>query len=179
MRIYGNRLLKTLPGQDTRPTTAKVRAALFNIWQGQITDCRWLDICAGNGSMAAEALCRGAKQVVAIEKNGRACSIIKQNFLQVATSEQEFTILKGDISKILPNLQGQQFDFIYFDPPYHSNLYQPVLSAIAHYQLLTPEGEIAVEHDPKLWQNAKIEGLTICREKIYGNTNLTFYQLSR
>jgi 16S rRNA (guanine(966)-N(2))-methyltransferase RsmD len=55
MRIYGNRQLKTLPGQDTRPTVARVREAVFNIWQGTIADCRWLDLCAGTGSMGAEA----------------------------------------------------------------------------------------------------------------------------
>ena len=54
MRIYGNRQLKTLPGQATRPTSARVREALFNIWQGEITGCCWLDLCAGNGSMGAE-----------------------------------------------------------------------------------------------------------------------------
>ncbi|NES84802.1 MAG: hypothetical protein F6K10_27200, partial [Moorea sp. SIO2B7] len=69
MRIYGNRQLKTLPGRSTRPTSARVREALFNIWQGTILDCRWLDLCAGNGSMGAEALCRGAKMVVGIEQS--------------------------------------------------------------------------------------------------------------
>ena len=60
MRIYGNRQLKTLPGQITRPTPARVREAVFNIWQGSVENCRWLDLCAGSGSMGAEALCRGA-----------------------------------------------------------------------------------------------------------------------
>lgn len=50
MRIYGNRPIKTLAGQLTRPTTARVREALFNIWQQKLSGCRWLDLCAGNGS---------------------------------------------------------------------------------------------------------------------------------
>ena len=47
LRIYGNRPLKTLPGLETRPTLARVREAVFNIWQNQITGCRWLDLCSG------------------------------------------------------------------------------------------------------------------------------------
>ena len=53
IRIYGNRLIKTLPGDATRPTPAKVREALFNSWQGRISGSRWLDLCAGSGAMGA------------------------------------------------------------------------------------------------------------------------------
>ncbi len=175
MRIYGNRLLKTLPGELTRPTSAKVREALFNIWQGEIRDCRWLDLCAGNGSMGAEALCRGASVVIGIEKYGKACKIIAGNWQKIANDNQEFTIIKGDILKVLKTLEGKKFDLIYFDPPYQSALYQPVLELIINYQLLDEQGEIAVEHNPKFWQAIEIKGLTRVREKHYGNTSLTFY----
>lgn len=175
MRIYGNRLLKTLPGPSTRPTTSRVREALFNIWQSNIINCCWLDLCAGNGSMGAEALCRGAKEAIAIEQSGRACAIIRENWQQVAKTEQRFQVIRGDVLSKLKTLAEQQFDYIYFDPPYQSDLYQPVLEALASYQLLAPDGEIAIEHDPKFWQAIAIDGLIICREKIYGNTALTFY----
>jgi 16S rRNA (guanine(966)-N(2))-methyltransferase RsmD len=175
LRIYGNRPLKTLPGQAARPTLARVREAVFNIWQGKVVGCCWLDLCAGSGSMGAEALCRGATSVVGIEQSHRACSIIQQNWQQVANSEQQFQILRGDVVQRLKTLVGQQFDCIYFDPPYASDLYQPVIEAIAHYQLLTPEGELAVEHDAERWTIAPVPALEICREKTYGNTGLTFY----
>jgi 16S rRNA (guanine966-N2)-methyltransferase len=175
LRIYGNRQLKTLPGQNTRPTSARVREALFNIWQGKIAGCRWLDLCAGNGSMGAEALCRGAIEAVAIEQNGKACQIIRQNWQQVATKEQNFRVIRGDIRVKLQQLQTQQFDLIYFDPPYTSGLYESVLSDISALNLLTSKGEIAVEHNPKQWQAQPIAELEICREKVYGNTALTFY----
>jgi 16S rRNA (guanine(966)-N(2))-methyltransferase RsmD len=178
MRISGNRLLKTLPGQATRPTLAKVREALFNIWQGAIADSRWLDLCAGNGSMGAEALCQGASLVIGIEKSPQACQIIRQNWTKVSQENQIFQIFRGDVIISLSRLKDQQFDLIYFDPPYRSHLYEPVLEAIAEKQLLASQGEIAVEHDPKLWQPIKVQGLTICREKRYGNTALTFYHLT-
>lgn len=175
MRIYGNRLLKTLPGRETRPTTARVREALFNIWQGSIQNCRWLDLCAGNGSMGAEALCRGAATVVGIEQSGKACHIIRQNWEKVATPEQEFRLLRGDVRSVLPSLAGEEFDRIYFDPPYASGLYEPVLEAIARYHLLAPAGELAIEHDSQ-WSAIATFPLTISRQKRYGNTNLTFYE---
>ncbi|HEY9675984.1 MAG TPA: 16S rRNA (guanine(966)-N(2))-methyltransferase RsmD [Waterburya sp.] len=176
MRIYGNRQLKTLPGETTRPTAARVREAIFNIWHGSISDCRWLDLCAGTGSMGAEALCRGASVVVGIEKWAKACAIIQQNWEQVAQPEQTFQVIRGDVVGRLKSLEGRQFDHIYFDPPYSSNLYQPVLEAIAHYHLLGEAGELAVEHSPKNWTSPPTPTLEICREKIYGNTSVTFYR---
>lgn len=176
LRIYGNRQLKTLPGRETRPTSARVREAIFNIWQGEISDCRWLDLCAGSGSMGAEALCRKASYVVGIEQSSRACAIIQLNWQRVAQSEQKFQIIKGDVIQRLKTLVGQQFDRIYFDPPYASNLYQPVLEAIAHHHLLDPDGELAVEHNPEIWQPQTLPSLEICRQKTYGSTTLTFYR---
>ncbi|WP_026732700.1 16S rRNA (guanine(966)-N(2))-methyltransferase RsmD [Fischerella sp. PCC 9605] len=177
LRIYGNRQLKSLHGKETRPTSARVREAIFNIWQGTIEGCRWLDLCAGTGSIGAEALCRGASLAIAIEKSSRACAIIEQNWQRVASPEQEWKVLRGDILQWLPKLSGQQFDRIYFDPPYASGVYQPALEAIAHHQLLDPIGEIAVEHSPQGWNPPVHPSLEICRQKVYGNTAVTFYRI--
>ena len=173
LRIYGNRQLKTLPGQDTRPTSSRVRSAVFNIWQGNIDSCSWLDLCAGSGAMSAEALGRGAKSVTCIEQSSRACAIIQQNLQQIAKN-QNFQVLKGDVLLRLKTLAGQQFDRIYFDPPYASDLYQPVLDAIAHYKFLHSDGELAVEHLPN-FESPQVTNLKICRQKVYGHTAITFY----
>ncbi|BAZ49157.1 putative methyltransferase [Nostoc sp. NIES-4103] len=177
LRIYGNRQIKTLPGQETRPTSSRVREAVFNIWQGTIAGCRWLDLCAGSGSMGAEALCRGASLVIGIEQSSRACATIRQNWQQVAHAEQEWQVLRGDVIQQLKSLSGKQFDRIYFDPPYASGLYQPVLEAIAHHQLLDVNGELAAEHSPQGWTPPVISTWEICRQKVYGNTALTFYRI--
>jgi 16S rRNA (guanine(966)-N(2))-methyltransferase RsmD len=182
LRIYGNRQLKSLPGQATRPTPARVREALFNIWQGEIVGCRFLDLCAGSGAIGAEALCRDAQRVVGIEQSSRACAVIEHNWRQVAQPNQEFRVIRGNLLHKLLTLAGQQFDLIYFDPPYASNLYLPVLEAIAQHQLLANEGSIAVEHDPTQWNSQNYPevavgsgGLTIDRQKTYGTTAITFY----
>ena len=177
LRIYGNRLLKTLPGEETRPTLARVREAVFNIWQVKIKGCCWLDLCTGSGSMGAEAFCRGAAVVIGIEQHGKACKVIQENWQTMADSSQQIQVIRGDILGKLKILSGQKFDCIYFDPPYNSNLYQPVLEAISQYQLLSDHGEIAVEHHTHRWQIQPITDLEICREKTYGNCALTFYCL--
>jgi 16S rRNA (guanine966-N2)-methyltransferase len=180
IRIYGNRELKTLPGLETRPTPARVRQALFNIWQGSISDCRWLDLCSGSGAMGAEALCRDARIVLGIERSSAACSIIEQNWGKVAGESQEFQVLLGDVVDRLADLAGQKFDRIYFDPPYAGELYQPVLAAIDRYELLAPMGELAVEHSPNLSASglpASLPTLELCRHKAYGNTAISFYQI--
>jgi len=172
LRISGNHQLKTLPGLDTRPTSSRVRSAVFNIWQGNIENCSWLDLCAGSGAMSAEALQRGAN-VTCIEQSSRACALIGQNLQQIAKN-QSFKVLRGDVVQRLKSLAGQQFDRIYFDPPYASNLYKPVLEEVASDKLLHPDGELAVEHSPN-FELPQVMNLEICRQKIYGHTAVTFY----
>ncbi|WOD40674.1 16S rRNA (guanine(966)-N(2))-methyltransferase RsmD [Nodosilinea sp. E11] len=178
LRIYGNRALKTLPGLETRPTSARVREALFNIWQGRIVDCRWLDLCTGSGAMGAEALCRGAAEVVGIELSPDAYKITRENWQQVAQPDQDFSLFRGDVVKQLSRLRGQPFDCIYFDPPYDSELYKPVLERVVSLNLLAESGEIAVEHRPESWVAASISGLELVRQKQYGISHLAFYQLA-
>jgi 16S rRNA (guanine(966)-N(2))-methyltransferase RsmD len=176
MRIYGNRLLKTLPGQQTRPTTGKVRMAVFNIWRGGIEGSSWLDLCAGNGTMGAEALCRGAKTVIGIEQSGKACAIIRDNWQRVAQPDQAWQVLRGSVVKQLSTLAGQRFDWIYFDPPYASDLYEPVLQMVADLNLLETGGEMAVEYDAQQWNApSQVGNLQLTRQKKYGLSHLAFY----
>jgi 16S rRNA (guanine966-N2)-methyltransferase len=184
LRIYGNRQLKTLSGRETRPTPARVREALFNIWQDTIRDCRWLDLCAGSGAMGAEALCRGAAAVVGVEQSSRACAVIQRNWQWVATPEQTIQIIRGNVLHQLPKLTGEPFDHIYFDPPYVSGLYQPVLEAIAQSGRLARHGKLAVEHAagmqmPDIIRPHLNTGITLrsYRTKTYGGTGLTFFEV--
>jgi len=179
LRICGQRSLKTITGHTTRPTSAKVRQAVFNIWQGRIQHCRWLDLCAGTGAMGAEALIRGAQWVVAIEQSAAACQVIRQNWSAVAQPEQQTLILRGDVRQKLQHLPLPEFDFIYFDPPYNSNLYLPVLELLWQQQRLAVGGEIAVEcrtkDPPDLGAIAQI-GWQQHRLKTYGSTMLILLQ---
>lgn len=175
IRIYGNRTIKTLPGQAIRPTSAKVREALFNIWQGRVSGCRWLDLCAGSGAMGAEALCRGASVVVGIERSSAACRIIQTNWQTVATPEQTFQAIRGDVTKRLKSLEVPPFDLVYFDPPYAADLYETVLETLVQKSILTHGATVAAEYTPEYWQPASIKGLELQRTKRYGLTHLAFF----
>lgn len=179
VRIYGNREIKTLPGEATRPTSARVREALFNIWQGRVAGCSWLDLCAGSGAIGAEALCRGAARVVGVEKSGAACRVVSENWHKVAKPEQRFQVIRGDVVRQLALIKGdveaggQAFDCIYFDPPYAGGLYDPVLDLVAG--CLAENGEVAIEYDAAQWRLKRSPtALEVVKEKRYGSTHLLF-----
>jgi len=170
------RLLKGALSHSTRPTSAKVRQALFNIWQGKLDGKSWLDICSGTGAIGADALLAGASHVVGIELNRQACLLIQKSWSRLPISEQRFQVIQGDVLRKLKTLESQKFDFIFFDPPYQSCLYDGVLEKIASLQLLSSQGELVVEHNPKFWRADKIyQGLEIKRHKHYGDTTLSFF----
>ncbi len=175
VRIYGNREIKTLPGEATRPTSSRVREALFNIWQGRVLGCRWLDLCAGSGAMGAEALCRGAAEVVGIEQSTAACRIVQQNWQKVAKPEQRFQVIQGDVVRQMNQLveSGSRFDRIYFDPPYAGELYGPVIAQLV--DCLSDRAEAAIEYSEAHWQPDDLpENLEIVKSKRYGSTSLLF-----
>lgn len=176
IRIKGDRAIKTPTGLSTRPTPSKVRAAVFNILQSHINGANWLDICAGSGAMGAEALVRGANQVLGIELSAIACRIVNENWQKVAKSNQTFQVIKGDAVKVLPKLQPKFFDVVYFDPPYQSELYQPVLQALP--PLLSEDAIVIAECD-RLRPLPEVIGDLVCSDhRQYGQTSLFFYRLT-
>lgn len=176
MRLHGKQQILSVPGQSTRPTASRVREAVFNIWQFEIAGCRWLDICTGTGAMGAEALCRGAVAVVGIEQDRRACGIIERNWRKLAQESQRFQVLQMDAVRGLARLEGQQFERIYFDPPYASDLYDPVLEAIAKHNLLVPHGELAVESSKRQRLPMQVGLLQQIKIRQYGKTAVAFYR---
>jgi len=175
IRIKGDRPIKTPTGLSTRPTPSKVRAAVFNILQSRIKNANWLDICAGSGAMGAEALVRGANQVVGIELSAIACRLVNENWQKFAKPEQKFQVIKGDAIKILPKLAPKFFDLVYFDPPYQSDLYTPVLKALP--PLLADDALVIAECD-RLRPLPDVMGELVCGDRRqYGQTALVFYQL--
>jgi 16S rRNA (guanine966-N2)-methyltransferase len=176
VRLRGKQQISTVPGQSTRPTASRVREAVFNIWQFDIANCRWLDVCAGTGAMGAEALCRGATTVMGIEHDRRACSIIRQNWQKLAQSHQQCQVLQMDALKGLASLQEQQFDRIYVDPPYASPIYVAVLEAIMIHNLLMPQGELAIESGKNQRLPEKVGHLQNTCIRKYGKTEVAFYR---
>ena len=175
IRIYGNRALRTLPGEATRPTPSRVRAALFNIWQSEVRGCRWLDLCSGSGAMAAEALCRGAAEVVATEQSSAAAKLVEANCRPLVGAQQRFELRRGDVRRLLAGLPPRQFDRVYFDPPYDSDLYAAVLPQLISLDLLAPGAEICCEQRSSRTLEP-VPGLECYRVRSYGSTSLSFWR---
>ncbi|MEN9224051.1 MAG: 16S rRNA (guanine(966)-N(2))-methyltransferase RsmD [Thermostichus sp. HHBFW_bins_43] len=176
LRISGKRELQTPAGLGTRPTPSRVRQALFNILQGRIEGCRWLDLCCGAGTVGAEALCRGAAFVAGIEIAAPACRIIRANWAKVARPEQAFQVIQGDARKLLSRGLGlDPFDYVYFAPPYEAGLYTPLLPRIP--PLLNPEqGILIVEHRTGHELPEQVGSLLRFDQRTYGQTTLAFYR---
>ncbi len=123
--------LKTVRGMETRPTTDKTKETLFNVLQPDIPDCRFLDLFAGSGGIAIEALSRGAAHAVLVEQNGRAARCIQENLAFTRTAERA-EVHKCEVLTALRRMEGQKpFDVIFMDPPYDQGLEQQVLHYLA------------------------------------------------
>ena len=116
--------LKTIPGDDTRPTTDRIKETLFNMIQFDIPGCRFLDLFGGSGGIAIEALSRGAGKAVIVERNPKAVNVIRDNLLHTHL-EAQAEVIAGDAFSALQRLQRNEekaFDIIFLDPPYGQGL---------------------------------------------------------
>ncbi|MEE9441954.1 MAG: 16S rRNA (guanine(966)-N(2))-methyltransferase RsmD [candidate division Zixibacteria bacterium] len=139
------RIIKTSSGRDTRPTLGRVREAIFSMIQHDIEDADILDLFAGSGALAIEALSRGAASAILIEKNRKTTGIIKTN---LDSLELRARILNADYIKAFQILKSEskRFDIIFADPPY--DLIEPdrLASEISEYSLIKPGGLFILEH---------------------------------
>src|SRR5262249_8373937 len=125
----------------------RLRETIFNILTPRIEGARFLDVCAGSGAVGVEALSRGASYVTFIESSLKAARIISEN-LRSCGIKRDYRMINRDVVRALKSLASEkaQFDIIYFDPPYNSDLYTPVMWVIAQYGLLAEDGVLIVEH---------------------------------
>ncbi len=152
----------------TRPTLSKVRMSVFNTLQAMINfeDKSFLDMFSGSGIMGLEAISRGFKSAVLIEKNKKVHSIIKSN-LKKYESENDIKLLLGDSLNICQKLCGKRyFDIIYIDPPYFSGIYEKSLETA----LKISSGIIILEHIIPL----DLTNYNIIKQKQYGDKYITF-----
>ena len=130
--------LKTIPGNETRPTTDRIKETLFNILQPEIPGCRFLDLFSGSGAIGIEALSRGADYAVFVEKNPKACACIRENLSFTKLSEGG-KLLNMDVLQALRS--------IFMDAPYEQHLEQPVLEYLADSTLANENTLIIIEED--------------------------------
>jgi len=137
--------LKTVKGLDTRPTTDKSKETLFNILQCDVPESRFLDLFSGSGSIAIEALSRGAAYAVLVEQDIKASECIRENLLFTKLIDKA-EIQKCDVITALRRMEGQKpFDIIFMDPPYNQGLERQALSYLASSTLADENTILVVE----------------------------------
>jgi 16S rRNA (guanine966-N2)-methyltransferase len=167
--------LKTIVNDHLRPTSQKVREALFNILGERVIDAHFLDAFAGVGTIGIEALSRGAGKVVFMEKDGRALQVLRQN-LKASTLESRCHILPGDNIRKCEALKGQSFGLIYLDPPYNFVSHREVLEALMEKGIVSNGGVVVIEHYHKTLLSLPDDELELVRQEKYGQTMLTFFR---
>jgi 16S rRNA (guanine966-N2)-methyltransferase len=178
---FGSRSLKGPRGQALRPTSDRLRETLFNIVGAAVEDSVFVDAYAGTGAVGIEALSRGAKRAVFIEKHRTAVALIRKN-LAVLGIEQDAEVLPTDAVKGLAWLanEGTRADFIFLDPPYADvNEYARVLEFLGTLSLLAPGGRVIVEHEKRRMLAEKMGQLVRVRIVEQGDGVLSIYQWAK
>lgn len=139
---FKGRPLKTPKTTSTRPTQGMLREAIFNICQNKIEGAQFLDIYAGSGAMAFEALSRGASHVTLIEKNRVAIDCIRENIKTLGVNLQ-VDLIASDAAAAINQLKTK-FDIIYIDPPYETSL-GPFMERLLKAQILKEDAVLFIE----------------------------------
>jgi 16S rRNA (guanine966-N2)-methyltransferase len=164
----GGRRLRAPRGRDTRPTSDRVREALFSML-GPLDDARVLDLFAGSGALAIEALSRGAAAATIVERDARAVEVIRANLEALGIGPDEAVVVPAAARDALrdASARGDAYDLVFLDPPYRD---APALGRELSQALpavLGPEARVVAESD----RRSPLElGLPVVRERRYGDT---------
>jgi 16S rRNA (guanine966-N2)-methyltransferase len=180
MRITGGQLrsrtLNTSGFQGIRPTTDRARETIFNILLNycDFEAAHILDICAGTGALAFEALSRGASSAVLIEKSQKNCRLLTESATSLGLHDV-VRVVCGDAVEALASLSPRSFHIIFCDPPYAAKLINPVLQALMAAEIGAKECVFVAEHDA--WETVLLpQGWQKLTERHFGETIVEFFQ---
>lgn len=166
--------LKTPDGMLTRPTTDRVKEALFSIIQFEIPTARVLDLFGGTGQLGIEALSRGAKSAVFVDHQENACKLIREN-LRRTRLEADGKVIRADYLGYLRRCR-ESFDIIFLDPPYAEVFLENALKCITEIDILQSGGIIVAERPLGKELPWEFDGFTRSRDYKYGKTLITLYR---
>lgn len=177
---YGGRRLVAVPGMKTRPTTDKVKEALFNIIGPYFDGGNSLDLFAGSGGLSIEGVSRGIEHAFLIDRQYQAIKTIKKN-IAVTKHPKKFTVMKMDAVKALYRLahDHHHFDMVYLDPPYAKQQIVKNMTTMAELGLLNDNACIVAETDKNANLPVDIPYFKQIRCQSYGITVLTIYQFGK
>lgn len=166
--------LKTPDGMLTRPTTDRVKEALFSIIQFEIPGARVLDLFGGTGQLGIEALSRDAKHAVFVDAREDACRLIREN-LRRTRLEKDAAVIRADYLDYLSRCR-ETFEIIFLDPPYAEVFLENALKRITEIDILQSGGIIVSERPVGKELPCEFPGYTRSRDYKYGKTLLTLYR---
>jgi 16S rRNA (guanine966-N2)-methyltransferase len=181
MRVIGGKArgqrLKVPKGQAVRPTSDRVKEALFNILSHDLSGIKILDLFAGTGNVSIEAISRGAAEAILIDSSDKSGKVIRENLSRVGFTDRA-SVWIVPVSRALRSLarQGESFDMIFLDPPYQRNWVNACLAAIARGNLLRESGTVVVEHSAREQPKAEYRSLILKDQRNYGDTWLSFFK---
>ena len=167
-------VLKTPDGMATRPTTDRVKEAMFNIIQFEIPAARVLDLFGGTGQLGIEALSRDAKSAVFVDEREEACKLIREN-LKKTKLEQYGRVVRSDYMAYLKTCR-EKFDIILLDPPYAEVFLENSLKMITEIDILQSGGIIVTERPIGKELPWEFPGYNRSRDYKYGKTLITIYK---
>lgn len=168
---FGGRTLDAPGRSSTHAMSERARNAMFNSLGDEIVDAKVLDLFAGSGSLGLEALSRGAKDVLLIEKDRIAAKIIQKNIDTLKVGHVAH-VVKSTVSNWLDTTETEGFDIIFADPPYHDTQFSTISRA---FSLLKPGALMVLSHPGKGEVPSKT-GVVVVDNRSYGNLNLTLYR---
>lgn len=168
--------LKTPAGNDTRPTTDRIKETLFNMIQNQIPGGLFIDLFSGSGAIGIEALSRGARHTYFVENAKPAIACIQEN-LCTTHMEDKATLLKTDVISGILSIHEREADVIFMDPPYQAGYEEPVLEALSRASYVTENTLLIMEADiHKDFGFVKQYGFDIIKEKTYKTNKHVFLE---
>lgn len=166
--FLGSRRLQTLSGDHTRPTTDKVRGAIFSALS--MCEGRFLDAYGGSGAMGIEAVSRGMEAVI-VESYGPALKTIQQNVKDLKITDH-VQLVRGKIESVLPQLG--QFDVAFLDPPYRQQQNMRLLEMLDEH--IVKDGWVVIEALMADEYASEVAHFVLKKVKKYGQTKVWFYQ---
>ncbi len=166
--------LKTPDGMQTRPTTDRVKEALFSIINFDIPHARVLDLFGGTGQLGIEALSRGARSATFVDSGDAACKLIKEN-LRRTKLEADGNVIRSDYMDYLDRCR-EQYDIIFLDPPYAEVFLENSLKRITEIDILQSGGIIVAERPLGKDLPWEFDGYIRSKDYKYGKVLLTIYR---
>ena len=171
--------IKNPQGWDCRPTSARVREALFSILSAHVAGAQVLDLYAGTGAIGIESLSRGARHVVFVENQAKTAWILRDNIERCGYTRQ-CVVLTRNVETFLTAPPAWHdplaFDIVFADPPYQRTDLTQLLERLSLSGALAPDGRAILEHETRRPVPTRVGSLTQTRQARYGDTTLTFYQ---